>query len=99
MSRQVRLWQSLVVMSSFVPRSESGEALAVVLGQVAGNNPPTIKQYMEAVAAALVLREVRGRGLYGSLVRAWGHAVQMHLGCGESQALRCAEGGSGCSVH
>ncbi|GIL43959.1 hypothetical protein Vafri_1516 [Volvox africanus] len=55
--QKVRLWQSLVVLSSFVPREECGAAVAQMLGQVNGNNPPTVKQYIEAVVAALVLRE------------------------------------------
>lgn len=89
MSRQVRLWQSLVVLSSFVPRSESGEALAVVLGQVAGNNPPTIKQYMEAVAAALVLREVRtGAACVATQLGLEVMKVHLRLRCGESRTPR-----------
>ncbi|GLI70009.1 hypothetical protein VaNZ11_014743 [Volvox africanus] len=55
--QKVRLWQSLVVLSSFVPREECGAAVTRMLGQVNGNNPPTVKQYIEAVVAALVLRE------------------------------------------
>ncbi|GIL82026.1 hypothetical protein Vretifemale_10973 [Volvox reticuliferus] len=55
--QKVRLWQSLVVLSSFVPREECGAAVSQMLGQVNGNNPPTVKQYIEAVVAALVLRE------------------------------------------
>ncbi|KXZ44095.1 hypothetical protein GPECTOR_74g709 [Gonium pectorale] len=55
--QKVRLWQSLVVLSSFVPREEAGAAVASVLAQINGNNPPTVKQYVEAVVAALVLRE------------------------------------------
>jgi hypothetical protein len=59
--QKVRLWQALVVLTSFVPREECGAAVAGMLGQVNGNNPPTVKQYIEAVVAALVLREVRLR--------------------------------------
>eukprot|EP00198_Chlamydomonas_reinhardtii_P000681 XP_001690016.1 predicted protein [Chlamydomonas reinhardtii] len=54
---QVRLWQSLVVLTSFVPREEGGAAVDAVLLQLNGNNPPTVKQYMEAVVAALVMRD------------------------------------------
>ncbi|KAL6763959.1 hypothetical protein V8C86DRAFT_3022592 [Haematococcus lacustris] len=55
--QKVRLWQALVVMTGFVPRDQLEGAAQAVLGQITKNETPAVKQYQEAVAAALLLRK------------------------------------------
>lgn len=61
---QVRLWQALGVLSSFVvvtPGSSTEDLEGVVrsiLSTFSPNEAPSVKQYQEAVAAALLLKQV-----------------------------------------
>ena len=42
---QVRVWQALTVLTSFVPPAACGQAVTTLMPQVQQNNPPTVKLY------------------------------------------------------
>lgn len=60
-STQVRIWQSLAVLTSFIhsPPSRVEAALRGVVGLMSANDAPSVKQYQEATAAALLMKQVR----------------------------------------
>ena len=59
---QVRLWQALLVLTSFVQPPHVKPALERILCIFGPNNPPSIKQYHEAVVTALLLKQVKSGG-------------------------------------
>lgn len=69
------MWQALAVLSSFVVGREAVRDAAVrVLGAFTMNEAPSVKQYQEAVGAALLLKQVRWllvRAAMVTLARAW----------------------------
>jgi membrane associated rhomboid family serine protease len=51
------LWQALTVLTAYAPPAGAAGVVARVLGALGANNPPSIRQYQEAVAAALLLAQ------------------------------------------
>lgn len=55
---QTRLWQSLVVLTSFVDGTSVENDVRQILSHFTLNEAPSIKQYQEAAAAALLVKKV-----------------------------------------
>ena len=55
---QVRLWQALTILTNFVQPPHIAPAVTSILAHLHLNNPVTIKQYQEAVVAALLVKQV-----------------------------------------
>lgn len=68
------MWQALAVLSSFVVGREAVRDAAVrVLSAFTMNEAPSVKQYQEAVGAALLLKQVRWLLVCAAMV-AWARA-------------------------
>lgn len=59
---QVRVWQALAVLAVFVhsPPSRVESALRGVVACMCAFDPPSVKQFQEAAAASLLIKQVCG---------------------------------------
>ncbi|KAF5838523.1 hypothetical protein DUNSADRAFT_2721 [Dunaliella salina] len=55
---KVRVWQALAVLTSFVQPPHVEASLRSVIALMSSNDAPSVKQYQEATAAALLVKEV-----------------------------------------
>ena len=55
---QTRVWQALAVLAGFVRPPHIRPAVEGIMAVIGGNQPPSVKQYLEGVVAGLLLKQV-----------------------------------------